>query len=139
MARKVRNSSWLDSQKKVGLVRSRLVVNQVQGACKREDVFAATPPLAAMRFILSRAASCGHGLRIGFWDVSVSFFHSTIEEQVFVRPPKNMRMDKTVRCTVRMLLLHVGKDWCVKHCAMVTGQCSKSVPRVATTRKRTHW
>ena len=39
------NSAWLDSQKRPGRVRSRLVVNQVRGACKREDVFAATPPL----------------------------------------------------------------------------------------------
>ena len=54
------NSAWLNSQKKRGLVRSRLVVNQVRGACKREDVCATTPPLAAMRFILSHAASaCG--------------------------------------------------------------------------------
>ena len=90
-------SAWLDSQKRPGLVRSRLVVNQVRGACKREDVFAATPPpLAAMRFILSRAASRGHGCCLGLWNVSVAFFHATIEEEVFVRPPKNMRKDKTI-------------------------------------------
>ena len=41
---------WIH-RKRPGLVRSRLVVNQVRGASKREDVFAATPPLAAMRFI----------------------------------------------------------------------------------------
>ena len=39
------------TEKDQGLVRSRLVVNQVRVASKREDVFAATPPLAAMRFI----------------------------------------------------------------------------------------
>ena len=49
------------AEESVSLVRSRLVVKQVRGACKREDVFAATPPLAAMSFILSRAASRGHG------------------------------------------------------------------------------
>ena len=70
--KRVWNSAWLDSQKRPGLVRSRLVVNQVRGASKREDVFAATPPLAAMRF------------------------HAAIEEEVFVRPPKNMRKDKTI-------------------------------------------
>ena len=62
----------------------------------RDDVFAVTPPLAAMRFILSRAASRGHGRCLGLWDVSVAFFHATIDEEVFVRPPKNMRMDKTI-------------------------------------------
>ena len=80
----------------MGLVRSRLVVNQVRGACKRYDVFAATPLLAATRFILSRAASRGHGRCLGLWDVSVAFFHAAIEEEVFVRPPKNMRKDKTI-------------------------------------------
>ena len=59
----------------------------------REDVFAATPPLAAMSFILSRAASRGHGRCLVLWDVSVAFFHATIEEEVFVRPPKKMRKD----------------------------------------------
>ena len=73
------------------------MVNQVRGACKREDVFAATPPLAAMRFILSRAVSRGHGRCLGLWDVSVAFFHAATEEEVFVRPPKNMRKDKATR------------------------------------------
>ena len=85
--KRIWNSAWLASQKRPGLV-SRLVVNQVRGASKREDVFAATPPLAAMRFILSRAASRGHGRCLGLWDVSVAFFHATIEEGVFVRPSK---------------------------------------------------
>ena len=51
--KRIWNSAWLDSQKRPGLGRSRLVVNQVRGACKREDVFATTPSLAARRFILS--------------------------------------------------------------------------------------
>ena len=94
--KRIWNGAWLDSQKRPGLVRSRLVVNEVRGASKREDVFAATPPLAAMRFILSRAASRGHGRCLGLWDVSVAFFHATIEEEVFVRSPKNMRKVKTI-------------------------------------------
>ena len=93
--KRIWNSAWLDSQKRPGLERSRLVVNPVRGACKREDVFAATPPLPAMRFILSRAASRGHGRCLGLWDASVAFFHAAIEEEVFVRPPKKMRKDKT--------------------------------------------
>ena len=51
--------------------------------------------LAAMRFILSRAASRGQD-RCLLWDVSVAFFLAMIEEEVFVRPPKNMRKDKTL-------------------------------------------
>ena len=85
--KRIWNNPWLDSQKRPGLVWSRLVVNQVSGASKREDVFAATPPLAAMRFILSLAASRGHGRCLGLWDVSCRI----------VRPPKKMRKDKTIR------------------------------------------
>ena len=59
--KRIWNSAWLDSQKRPGLVRSTLVVNQVKDASKRGDVLAATPPLAAMRFIVSRAASRGRG------------------------------------------------------------------------------
>ena len=84
----------LDSHKNVGLIKSRLAVNKGRGACKREDVFAATPLIAAMRLILSRAASRGHGRWL--WDVSVAFFQATIEEKVFVRPPKNMRKVKAI-------------------------------------------
>ena len=94
--KRIWNSVWLDSQKSPGLVRSRLVVNQVRGASMRGDVFAATPPLATMHFILSRAASRGHGRCLSLWDVSVAFFHATTEEEVFDRPPKNMRKDKTI-------------------------------------------
>ena len=90
------HSAWLDSQKKPGLVRSRLVVNQVRGPRKLEDVFAATPSLAAMRFILSRAAPRGHGRCLGLWDVSVAFSNATIEEEVFAHPPKNMWKDKII-------------------------------------------
>ena len=125
------NSAWLDSQKRPGLV-----VNQVRGASKREDVFAATPPLAAMRFILSRAGSRGHGRCLGLWDVSVAFFfHATIEE-VFVRPPKNMRKDKTIwrllkACTGHRLQDHIGIGRCEKHCVMVTWKVLTCVPCVA--------
>ena len=51
LGKRIWNSAWLDSQKRPWLVKSRLVVNQVRGASKREDVLATTPPLAAMRFI----------------------------------------------------------------------------------------
>ena len=66
--KRIWNSAWLDSQKEPGLVRSRLV-HQVRGACKREDVFAATPRLAAIPFNFSRAVSRGRGRCLGLWEV----------------------------------------------------------------------
>ena len=65
--KRIWNSTWLDPQKKMGLVSSRQVVKQVRGACKRDDVFAAR----------------GHGRYHGLWCV-------------LVRPPKNMKKDKTI-------------------------------------------
>ena len=35
------------------------------------------------------------------WDVSVAFFHATIEEEVFVRPPKNQDHLETLESHVR--------------------------------------
>ena len=91
--KRIWNSAWLDSQKRPGLVRSRLVVNQVKQARRRVCGHTTT---CSNAFILSRAASRGHGRCFGLWDVSVAFFHATIEEEVFVRPPKNMRKDNTI-------------------------------------------
>ena len=69
---------------------------QKEARANVRDVIAAMPPLAAMCFILSRAASRGQGRCIGLRDESVAFFHAKIEEDVLVRPPRNMRKDKTV-------------------------------------------
>ena len=65
--KRIWNNTWLDPHKKMRLVSSRLVVNQGGSACKRDDEFAAR----------------GHGRYHGLWDV-------------LVRPPKNMRKDKTI-------------------------------------------
>ena len=57
-----RESGWTIEEGRFG---SRLVVIPVRGACTREDVFAATPPYAAVSFILSRTASRGRGRCLG--------------------------------------------------------------------------
>ena len=75
--KRIWSSAWLDSQKKTRT--SEVETGGQSSASKREDVLAATPPSVAMRFILSRAASRGHGRCLGLWDVSVAFFHATIE------------------------------------------------------------
>ena len=93
--KRIWNSTWLDSRRP-GLVRSRLGENRVGGACKRENVFAGTPPLAAMHVVLYHTTSRGHGWCLDVWSVSVAFFHAMIEEEMSVRPPKNMRKDKSI-------------------------------------------
>ena len=41
-----------------------------------------------------RFVACCHGRCFGLWDVSV--VHAAIEEEVFVRPPKNTRKEETI-------------------------------------------
>lgn len=89
---RVWSAGWLDHLKKPGLVRSRLVAKQVRGE-KRTDVFAGTPPLSAMRYVISRAASRGRHRCLATYDVSVAFFHAPLHETVFIRPPMNLRKD----------------------------------------------
>ena len=81
--KRIWNSAWLDSQKKV---RSRLVVNQVRNAktCLRPHT-----PLAAMRFHF--VACC-----VSWSWLLMAFLQAAIEEEVFVRPPKNTRKDKAI-------------------------------------------
>ena len=58
---KVVSCSWIDHLKRPDLVRSRLVAQEVVKGKKREDVFAGTPPLAALRLLLWRAGlACPH-------------------------------------------------------------------------------
>ena len=88
---RVWGTGWIDHRKTPLLVRSRLVAKQVRGANKREDVFAGTPPLGMMRYVLSRAATRGRARCLGVYDVSVAFFHAALTELVFVRPPRDMQ------------------------------------------------
>lgn len=91
VGRKKIRSKWLDDNKG-DAVRSRLVAQEV-GYTKREDTFAATPPLKGIGIIISlcaskppRAARC-----IGRWDISVAFFHAEIVDDLHVVPPPGLR------------------------------------------------
>ena len=78
------------------LVRSRLVVNQVRGACKREDVFAATTTTCSNAFCFVKSCIAWSWPLPRLVGCVCGIFHARIEEEVFVRPPKNMRKDKTI-------------------------------------------
>ena len=93
--KKSRYSAWLDTQKRLVLVRSRLVVEQVRRVSKRKDVCAGTPPLEARSIVLS-CTSRGHGSCIGLWNASVVFFHAENEAELLVCLLKSMRNDETV-------------------------------------------
>ena len=78
--KRIWNSTWMDSQEKLGLHANAKM-------CLRHT----TPCSDAFHFV-----ACCVSRSWPLWDVSVAFFHAAIEEEVFVRPPKNMRKDKTI-------------------------------------------
>ena len=55
--------------------RSRLVAREIN-TYKRDDLFAATPPLEALKLIMSMTATANHGEIIMVNDISRAFFHA---------------------------------------------------------------
>lgn len=77
-------------------VRSRFVAKQVAYE-KRTDVSQSTPALLVFRLKMSLAASSaplfqrgGGGGVIGVWGTSIAFFHSRMDEHMYVHPPKDL-------------------------------------------------
>ena len=73
--------------------RSRLVAQEINNH-KREDLFAATPPLESKKILLSLAVTEGighqkgdtsNGMRIDFIDVRRAYFHAPARRPVFVK------------------------------------------------------
>eukprot|EP00971_Amphidinium_carterae_P121240 2401083-Amphidinium_carterae.1 len=90
---RVVHSKWVDTMKG-NSVRARLVATEIN-TYERTDVFAATPPLSMLRWLLSRAAT-GKGpkqRRLAIYDVSVAFFHGEAREDIFVVPPREIRRE----------------------------------------------
>ena len=76
--------------------RSRLLAKEIKTS-KREDLFAATPPLEAMKIILSLAVTEGIGYQAGcktrghkleFIDVRRAYFHAKARREVYVELPE---------------------------------------------------
>ena len=75
--------------------RSRLVAQELN-TCKREDLFAATPPLEAKKLLFSLAVTAGigfssqsklQGYNLDFIDVRRAYFHAPARRLVYVRLP----------------------------------------------------
>ena len=84
---------WVEDYKG-DVVRSRFVAKQVAYE-RRADVSQSTPALLVFRLMMSLAASAapifqGEPVVIGVWDISVAFFHSQMDELVYVHPPKDL-------------------------------------------------
>ena len=61
---------------------------------KRDEVHQGTPPLKVLRMLLASATSKdAHRRKVcGIWDVSVAFFHSSMDEYTVVRPLPGLRV-----------------------------------------------
>ena len=87
---KVISARWLDINKGDAILenyRSRLVAREIKKD-DRPDLFAATPPLEALKTIISMCASGNKGEKIMVNDVSRAYFCAPARRQVFVELPK---------------------------------------------------
>ena len=106
---------WIDINKgdeKHIEIRSRLVAQETR---KRSSIaagdiaatFAATPPLEAVKMLISLANAGQQGLRredrrvLGFYDISRAHFHSPVRRHIYVKTPKE---DTTVKTGLARLL-----------------------------------
>ena len=67
--------------------RSRLFAREIN-THKRDDLFAATPPLEALKVILSMTACCNKGEVVMINDISRALFHAKAKREVFVQIPQ---------------------------------------------------
>jgi hypothetical protein len=82
-------SKWVDVNKgdaKKPLIRSRFVVKEI-ATYKSDDFFAATPPLEALRLLLSMAASSGQDIKVEVLDARKAHLHAFAERTVFTQLP----------------------------------------------------
>eukprot|EP00971_Amphidinium_carterae_P318064 6322680-Amphidinium_carterae.1 len=87
---KIIGSRWVVDNK-MDLVRARLVAQEV-AKDKRNDTYAGTPGLKAIKTILSLAASKASAGRrqVALYDISVAFFHARLKEHerhIYIRLP----------------------------------------------------
>ena len=78
---------WIDINKGDKInpnYRSRLVAKEIN-TYKRDDLFAGTPPLEALKILLSMTASSNNGEIVMVNDVSRAFFHAKARRDVFVQ------------------------------------------------------
>ena len=87
-------SKWLDDYYSSSgtKVKSGLVATEVAYR-NRDDCFAGTHPLKALRLVVSLAAS--RGRRIAFFDVVAAFVHALIDELVIMLLPDGLGQGRT--------------------------------------------
>ena len=99
---------WVDINKgddQAPEYRSRLVAREVKRD-RRQDMFAATPPLTSLRFLVSLCASTQRKrrpFRMLFIDVKRAYFHAPVKRNLFVELPPEDRDPADGDCVGRLL------------------------------------
>ena len=96
---------WLDTNKGDGLnpnYRARLVAREIKRD-KRDDLFAATPPLESLRMVISICASHQFGTPeqnylIMTTDVKRAYFYAPATRPIYIEIPAEDRTDEDVDC-----------------------------------------
>ena len=104
---------WIDVNKgdvKHPNYRSRLVAKEIN-IYKRQDLFAATPPLEAVKMILSMTATHNTGEILMANDVSRAFFHAKAKRDVYVDlPAEDKEPGDEYRCAKLEHLMYGPRD-----------------------------
>ena len=87
--------------------RSRWVGMEFKVNDGREDLFAATPPIEAIKALISLAASqCGHKGKIkklAFIDISKAYFHAPAQREMYVQiPDESLKLEDRGTCCGRL-------------------------------------
>ena len=90
VGKKIIKLRWIDVNKMDAanpLIRSRLVAKEYNDHVD-PNLFAATPPIEALRYLLSKAATTGRGKKaVMLNDVSRAFFNAKVTREVYIQLP----------------------------------------------------
>ena len=70
-------------------MRSFIVARQFAD-CRAPEHHAGTPPVWALKLVLSRLASPGRSRQLALHDICVACFHASLEQPVWVQPLKEL-------------------------------------------------
>ena len=104
---------WIDINKgdeRIRNYRSRLVGKEIKKD-NRKDLFAATPPLESLRFLLSDAVTGWERKRLMFIDVSRAYFYAKARRDVYVEiPNEDWEEGDEYRCGKLRLSMYGTRD-----------------------------
>ena len=92
--------------------RSRLVAGEIN-THKREDLFAATPPLEALKTIVSMTTTANKGEVLMINDISRAFFHAKVKRDVYVQLAEEDKVNGEEHMRGKIELLDV---WYTRRC-----------------------